>query len=70
MSNASGYKIYPSSQVESSSDGSFVYEATYIIEDKDGLRGEPIKVAGTFPSAEEAIAAAQAAGEKLLSQMH
>ena len=70
MSNASGYKIYPSSQVESSSDGSFVYEAMYTIEDKDGLRGEPIRVAGVFQSAEEAIAAAQAAGEKLLSQMH
>jgi hypothetical protein len=70
MSNASGYKIYPSSQLESSSDGSFVYVATYTIEDKGGLRGEPITVAGTFQSAEEAIEAAQAAGEKLLSQMH
>ena len=70
MSNTSGYKISPSSQVKSSSDGSFVYEATYTIEDNDGLRGEPIKVSGTFQSAEEAIAAAQAAGEKLLSQMH
>ncbi len=70
MSNASGYKIYPSCQLQSSSDGSFVYEATYTIEDKNGLRGEPITVVGTFQSADEAIAAAQAAGEKLLSQMH
>lgn len=70
MSNVSGYKIYPSCQVESSSDGSFVYAATYVIEDRDGLRGEPIEIAGKFQSAEEAIAAAQAAGEKLLSQMH
>jgi len=70
MSNASGYKIYPSCQRESSKDGSWVYEATYTIEDDKGLRGEPISVAGAFQSAEEAIAAAQAAGEKLLSQMH
>jgi hypothetical protein len=70
MSNASGYKIYPSCQRQASSDGSLVYEATYTIEDDKGLRGEPITVAGAFQSAEEAIAAAQAAGDKLLSQMH
>ncbi len=70
MSNTSGYTIYPSCQRQSSGDGSLVYEATYTIEDNDGLRGEPIIVAGTFQSAEEAMAAAQAAGEKLLAQMH
>lgn len=70
MSNASGYKIFPSFQRESSGDGSLVYQATYTIEDDKGLRGDPITVAGTFQSAEDAIAAAQAAGEKLLSQMH
>ncbi|MBB6242493.1 MULTISPECIES: hypothetical protein [unclassified Rhodanobacter] len=70
MSNASGYKIFPSCQRESSKDGRLVYEATYIIQDDQGLRGEPITVAGQFESAEEALAAAQAAGEKLLSQMH
>jgi hypothetical protein len=69
MSNTSGYKIFPSCQLESSDDGRLVYEATYIIQDAEGLRGEPITVAGSFESAEEAIAAAQAAGEKLLSQM-
>jgi hypothetical protein len=68
--SASGYKIYPSCQREVSKDGSLVYEATYTIEDEKGLRGEPITVDGAFQSAEEALTAAQEAGEKLLAQMH
>ncbi len=69
MSNASGYKIYPSCQLESSDNGRFVYQAVYFIQDAQGVRGDPITVAGQYESAEEAAAAAQAAGEKLLAQM-
>ena len=70
MSSSSGYKIYPSWQRETPAAGGIVYEALYTIEDRKGVRGNPITVAGTFDSAEEALAAAQAAGEKVLAQMH
>jgi hypothetical protein len=68
--SASGYKIYPACQRGFSDSGSLVYEATYTIEDDKGLRGAPITVAGAFQSAEDALTAAQDAGEKLLAQMH
>jgi hypothetical protein len=68
--SASGYKIYPSCQRGFSDDGSLVYEGKYTIEDDKGLRGEPITVVGEFQSAEDALTAAQEAGEKLLAQMH
>lgn len=70
MGNSSGYKIFPSWQRETPAEGGMVYEALYTIEDEGGVRGDPITVAGTFDSAEDALAAARAAGEKLLAQMH
>ena len=70
MSNTSGYKIYPSWQRETPAEGGIVYEARYTIEDDKGIRGNPITVAGKFDSAEDALAAAQAAGDKVLAQMH
>lgn len=69
MSSAHGYTIYPSWQRETPAEGGIVYEALYTIEDDKGVRGNPITVAGTFQSAEDALAAAQAAGDKVLAQM-
>ena len=70
MSSTSGFKIYPSWQRETPAEGGIVYEGLYTIEDEKGVRGDPITVAGRFESAEEALAAAQAAGDKVLAQMH
>lgn len=70
MSQASGFKIHPSFQRQQSEHDGMVYQATYVIEDDHGVRGEPVVVAGTFASAEEAMIAARDAGDKVLAQLH
>lgn len=70
MSHASGYKIHPTFQRQQSEQDGMVYQATYTIEDNNGVQGEPVIVAGMFSSAEEAMAAATVAGDKVLAQLH
>ena len=70
MSPASGYKIHPSFQRQQSEQDGMVYQATYVIEDDHGVSGEPVVIAGTFASAEEAMDAAREAGAKVLAQLN
>lgn len=70
MNHASGYRIHPTFQRQQSEQDGMVYQATYTIEDENGVQGEPVVVAGTFPSAEDAMAAAKDAGDKVLAQLN
>jgi hypothetical protein len=47
-----------------------IYQAIYVIEDDNGVQGEPVVVSGTFASAEQAMEAAQEAGAKVLAQLN
>jgi hypothetical protein len=69
MSNAPGYRIHPSFQRQQSEHDGMVYQATYVIEDDNGVRGAPVVVSGTFTSAEEAMEAAREAGTQVLAQL-
>lgn len=66
----SRYHIYPLVERQESAEDGLVYVATYVIEDAQGLRGEPVVVPGHFKSLEEAQAAANEAGQKVLDQLH
>lgn len=70
MSNPSAYKIHPAFQRQQSEQEGMVYVATYTIEDDKGMQGDPVVVSGTFASVEEALAAANSAGDKVLAQLH
>ena len=69
MSHGSGYKIHPTFERQQSEQDGMVYQATYTIEDEHGVQGEPVVVAGTFSSPEDAMAAATDAGDKVLAQL-
>jgi len=62
-----GYRIYPQARAASADGG--LFEGIYVIENAEGVRGEPVVVAGTFPTRDAALAAAIVAGEKVLEQV-
>ena len=69
MANPTGYTIHATFERQTSDAGGLVYLALYTIEDDKGVRGQPVTV-GTFASAEEAMEAARASGQKVLDQLH
>ncbi|HEY8682638.1 MAG TPA: hypothetical protein VIM06_05660 [Rhodanobacter sp.] len=69
MNNTSGYRIHPSFQRQPSKDRGLVYLATYTVEDDKGVQGDPVTLSGSFRTPEEALAAAQQAGSKVLAQV-
>jgi hypothetical protein len=64
-----GYRIHPQARGQSSATGGELFEGVYVIENAEGVRGEPVVVAGTYPTREDALAAAIVAGEKVLDQV-
>lgn len=70
VSTPSGYTIHPSFARQPSKHDGMVYLAIYTIEDDKGVYGEPVVVSGVFADAEDAIAAAKQAGDKVLAQLH
>ncbi|MET0332541.1 MAG: hypothetical protein ABW154_14045 [Dyella sp.] len=67
--NARRYRIHPQVSSESGTQGVPVFQASYTVENAEGVRGDPVIVSGSFPTHEAALTAALAAGEKVLAQV-